>query len=569
MRTIKILTILSFCVLMVSCEDSAFLDRTPQDEITELNYWKTTKDLELFLNPFYELFPGWPGHGGGPFWVDNNSDNMVPGVYDTRLAGVRALPQSGGGWDWHNVRNINVFHANYQKVIESMGGSNEDIDHFIGEAYFFRAYIYFDLFRHFGGLPWYDMPLDTEDEALFAPRETRSETADRILADLDQAIQLLKENAPEFRINKYIALALKSRIALYEGSWETYHAGTPFGDENADPDKYFQQAESAALEIMNAGVYQIAGNSIEDYVTLFNQNDLSGNPEIMFWKKYMLGFNAHNGQRYLGIIGGATGVSKSLVESYLCTDGKPISESTLYQGDANLSDELKNRDPRLDALVFKPGDPINEDIDFVKAPIHLGGEANTTSGYQIQKGALANKALQQADFGSTTAAIIFRYAEVLLNYAEARAESGNLSQDDLDKSINLLRRRVGMPDLKLHAITTDPEWDFPALSPVLNEIRRERRVELACEGYRLDDLLRWRAHAIFVNKRLKGAKFNAANYPGFDDVHVDNQGYLDYYQDILPGGFKFNPQRDYLDPIPVGQLLINERLEQNPGWAER
>src|SRR5690606_37561654 len=132
---------------------------------------------------------------------------------------------------------------------------------------------------------------------------------------------------------------------------------------------------------------------------------------------------------------------------------------------------------------FKPGDPINEDINFVKAPIHLGGEANTTSGYQIQKGALANKALQQADFGSTTAAIIFRYAEVLLNYAEARAELGNLAQQDLDKSVYLLRRRVGMPDLQVQAITVDPNWDFPNLSPVLNEIRRERRVELACEGY--------------------------------------------------------------------------------------
>src|SRR5690606_30344795 len=257
MKSIKYLIVISFCVFTISCEDSAFLDRTPQDKITEVNFWKTSRDLELFLNPSYELFPGWPSHGGGPFWLDNNSDNMVPGVYNTRLAGVRALPQSGGGWQWGNIRNINVFHANYQDVIESLGGTNIEINHLIGEAHFFRAYLYFDLLQRFGGVPWYDKPLSTEDEALYAARESRNQTADRILTDLDKAIELLKPNAPEFRINKYIALALKSSVALYEGSWEKYHAGTAFAANESNPEKYFRQAAQASLEIMNAGVYQI------------------------------------------------------------------------------------------------------------------------------------------------------------------------------------------------------------------------------------------------------------------------------------------------------------------------
>src|SRR5690606_38171276 len=145
--------------------------------------------------------------------------------------------------------------------------------------------------------------------------------------------------------------------------------------------------------------------------------------------------------------------------------------------------------------------PINEDQVFERAPVHLGGEANTTTGYQIQKGALPNKQLQQTDFGSTTAAIIFRYAETLLIYAEANAELSEISQTDIDRSINLLRRRVGMPDLVINSIVNDPNWEFPLLSPLINEIRRERRVELACEGYRLSDLLRWRGHALFVGKR--------------------------------------------------------------------
>src|SRR5690606_37243115 len=158
--------------------------------------------------------------------------------------------------------------------------------------------------------------------------------------------------------------------------------------------------------------------------------------------------------------------------------------------------------------------------------------------------------------------------EVLLNYAEAKAELSEISQQTLDNSINLLRRRVDMPDLQIGAISTDPNWNFPSLSPLINEIRRERRVELACEGYRLNDLMRWRAHNVFVNSRLKGARFIQANYPGFN-VDVDAQGYLDYYQDILPNGFEFSPERDYLDPIPVDQLLVNDQLDQNPGWADR
>lgn len=561
--------LLLLSVLLGACEKSEFLNKTPLDQITELNYWKSNRDLELFINPFYELFPGWPSHGGGPFWLDNNSDNMVPGVYDSRLAGLRTLPQTGGGWSWTNVRNINVFHANYEKVVENQGGRTPDIDHFIGEGFFFRAYIYFDLLRRFGGVPWYDQPLSTTDERLYSPRESRDVIADHILADLDQAIVHLKPDAPSARINRYVALAFKSRVALYEGSWQKSHAGTPFGVPGIDPDRYFEQAENAALQIMNAGKYQIAGNSVADYVSLFNQSDLSGNPEILFAKNYMLGFNAHNGQRYFSIIGGATGVSKSLVESYLCTDGQPISTSPLYQGDANLIQEFANRDPRLDAIVFAPGDPINEDLVFEKAPVHLGGEANTTTGYQIQKGALPNKQLQQTDFGSTTAAIIFRYAEVLLNYAEAKAERGTLSQDDLDKSINLLRRRVGMPNLVIGAITSDPKWDFPSLTPLINEVRRERRVELACEGYRLADLMRWRAHHLLVNKRPKGAKFNPSDYPGFTNIDLDENGYIDYYREIMPNGYQFKADRDYLDPLPINELLINQHLDQNPGWPNQ
>jgi hypothetical protein len=554
--------------LLCACNQDEFLDESPLDQITETSYWKSESDLELYLNTFYALFPGWGSHDGGPFWRDNNSDNMVPGVFDARMAGVSTIPQSGGSWIWSNVRAINIFLANYPKVIEERGGTNDDIDHFIGEGYFFRAYVYFDLLQNFGGVPWIDTPLDTDSPELYAAREPRNVIADHILEDLDQAIELMKDDPADYRINRSVALAFKSRVALYEGTWEKYHAGTPYGAPGGSAETYLRTAAEAAGTLMEEGWYSVAntGAGINDYVTLFNQSDLSNNPEVILHKRYILGFNAHNGQRFLSIIGGNTGVSKSLVESYLCIDGKPIAESDLYQGDDNLTQEFTNRDPRLDATVFDPGDAINEDQDFVVAPVHLGGEASVTTGYQIQKGALPNKQLQQADFGSTTAAIIFRYAEVLLNYAEAKAELGELTDADLNISINLLRDRVGMPHLEIGSIVTDPNWEFPGLSPILNEVRRERRVELACEGFRFNDLMRWRAHEVFVGKRPKGAKFVPSDYPGFSNILLDENGYIDRYQIALPAGYQFNPERDYLRPVPLNEFLFNRDLIQNPGW---
>ena len=165
--------------------------------------------------------------------------------------------------------------------------------------------------------------------------------------------------------------------------------------------------------------------------------------------------------------------------------------------------------------------------------------------------------------------ILFRYAEVLLNYAEAKAELGELTQEDVDKTINLLRRRVGVADLRIDAIVNDPNWKFPEISPLLNEIRRERRVEFACEGYRLNDLLRWRAHELFVNKRPKGFYFNQSDFPEMipnKDILLDEQGYVDPYKQSLPNGYQFNPERDYLLPLPTSELVLNSKLKQNPGW---
>jgi len=148
----------------------------------------------------------------------------------------------------------------------------------------------------------------------------------------------------------------------------------------------------------------------------------------------------------------------------------------------------------------------------------------------------------------------------------------------VDLTINVLRDRVGMIHLDLNNIAVDPNWDFPSLSPVINEVKRERRIELACEGLRWDDLTRWRAHHLIAGKWLKGAKYLGSDLEGaYKDfrgnptlfvgvnIFVDTDGFIDPYQVVLPNGFGFDPNRDYLSPILSDELTLNSNLTQNPG----
>src|SRR5690606_20259858 len=191
------------------------------------------------------------------------------------------------------------------------------------------------------------------------------------------------------------------------------------------------------------------------------------------------------------------------------------------------------------------------------------GDYNAPTGYLIVKGYNPNMIYHVQQFEETPS-ILYRYAEVLLNYAEAKAELGTINQDDIDKTIKKLRDRVGMPNLILTNITPDPKWDFPTLSPIINEVRRERRVELALEGFRLPDILRWAAaDELIFEKRPKG--FLASQHPT-NTTPVDNEGFLDPYKNTIPNGYGFKLDRDYLNSIPVSERVLNPALTQNPGW---
>lgn len=563
-------------LILGSCED--FLDKLPLDQITDQNYWKTTGDLELYVNQYYTQFPGFTvgAQSGGIFVIDNNSDNMVPATFNTTLGGLSTLPSSGGGWTWSNIRSVNIFLANYQKVTSPL----EDYNTYVGEAMFFKAYFYFDLLKRFGDVPWYTEPLQTNSEGLFAVRTPRHVVADSILSLLDNAIGRLKQvdDAIPFRVNKEVALLFKSRVALFEGTWEKYQSGTVFESAENHANEYLQQAADAAEVLINAGNISVysTGNPSSDYVNLFNAADYSGVSEVMLWKKFDRTLSMGHSAYLTTYNGHGTGLSKAMVDSYLVTDGLPISMSANYHGDDDYIAATVDRDPRLAQTIFLPGDDVtvrdgNVVKSFERPDLAESSFFINTTGYQIEKGHRPVK-YTDADFNdSDNASIIFRYAEALLNYAEAKAELGTITQPDLDKSINKLRDRVGMPHMILTTINTwnDPAWDFPALSPVINEVRRERRVELAAEGFRFDDLRRWRAHHLIVGVRPLGAKFSAIDFPEIEigqDVFLNEDGYVDPYQKSLPSGWRFDPNRDYLSPIPTNELTLNANLAQNPGW---
>lgn len=575
-------TLLS-CLVLGSC--SKYLDRAPQDQITTQDYWKIPDDIKLYVNQFYTSLPAHVQYTGiGTFGLDNNSDNMIGQLVHRRLAGLNTI--NDGSYNWHgsittqnwnytNIRNVNYGLENYRTV----DGPQADIDKYVGELYFFRAFFYFHMVKTYGDVPWVNKVLSVDSEELYGARIPRNIVIDSVLNDLNRAVaQLpLKSAADANRLNKEVALLFKSRVALYEGTWQKYHANDEFGTPGANWEGYLQTAAAAARELIDlntASLYQ--GDPDNYFKPLFAALDMSGNPEILLWKRYGADLQLFHSTVPSIRSGGNTGVTKQFVDSYLCEDGLPISVSPLYQGDHTLSDAITNRDPRLRQSIWVPGDPayFSQSGDILEyfttswLSRQEGGERNIT-GYQLKKGFSSEAYSVPGGHTQTEGSVVFRYAEALLNYAEARAELNVLTQDDIDISINKLRERAQMPDLVMAAIVTDPDWDFPVLSPVINEIRRERRVELFAEGFRFDDLARWAGMELIIGTRPKGAYFVQSDYPNLTpgvDIFLDGAGYVDPFQVALPAGYGFQLNRDYLVAVPQQELTLNKNLDPNPNW---
>ncbi len=563
----KKLNIVIALFTLCSCEHN-FLDRPPLDRIGTDSYWNTAKDLENYVIQFYPLFPRHMFYQLGFNYPVRNSDEIMEVTPSIILNGDRGV--TGGRWtsDWSNIRSVNIFFNNYQKCKDSFGAYK----HFLGEAYFFRAWFYFELIKKYGDVPWISTELlPTSGDELLQPRVPRTQVVDSILADLDHAIEVLelRSRYGNSRINKETALAFKARVALYEGSWQKYHAGTVFSTQGATPNKYFQACVDAAGELMK-GNYQTGIYS--DYYKLFGLDNMSSVNEILLYRASSIQNGLSNDVQYSTTTSPyGLGLTWSLISGYLDKNGQPYDYLALAQttkGNAFLKKIAEDVDPRLHATIWTPGDLISTARAqvFDKPQINRTGTELNPTGFQLRKCSNPDSPGAAALGGgsSETGYILFRYGEVLLNYAEALYElKGEVAYDVL----NQLRNRAAMPAFSVHPQSSDPNWvDYGySISNELYEIRRERGVELALEGFREEDYKRWAAHKLFKNKRPKGYPFDQAEFPNYSPP-LDDDGLIDYLQSFLPNGYQFKENRDYLNSIPSEELNLNPNLTQNPGW---
>jgi hypothetical protein len=482
-----------------------------------------------------------------------------------------------------NIRAENIFIENYQRA----DASDAVKERYLGEVLFFKAWDYFDKVKIWGEVPWLSQSLQTNDDAvLSAPKTPRAELMDSIVACLDKAIAYLPEKGKEDnnRINKQMALFLKARVGLYEGTFRKYH------NTGLDAEKFLRLSANASEDLL--GVYALVetGDLSTRYFDLFSTDSYANNPEVILWREYSTEltagaafsryFSQNNRHQF--------GATRSLVDEYLCIDGKTIEESPEFQGKDNLPTEFENRDPRLSQTIANFG-TFNitkreltiqgaENAPYPNIPGTSGNKAPT--GYRVAKWWYDNPEDWDAVTNGQQAGLMWRYAEVLLNYAEAKYELGELTQGILDQTINKLRDRVEMPHLKIGQEPVDHRLDGIytnkvgySIAPILREIRRERRVEMAFENTRWDDIVRWKAGKL-IEEGMVGMKFDPSEYPSTSalsklvvgkDIYLTSEGYIDPYQISFPEGYKWD-DRMYLYPFPISQFLLNPQLEQNPGW---
>ena len=548
--------VILFAIVFCSCQKK--LDLVPTDQISDASFWKKPSDFTLAANDFYfglnqKMFDAQDRNA----FEDDRQSDIGFGQGTNNVSNGSYLAQANSGlWD-ESYKYIRA--ANYMLMKGEESGLGEEINQPIGEARFFRAYFYFNLVKTFGGVPKIDKVLDVNSPELYSGQTPQAEMVDFMLSDLaDAATKLpLQSSLGESdlgRVTKGAALALTARIALYQGTWAKYHNA-------GESDKYLNAAIAAAEELIASGEYELfTGRGDDSYKYLFL---LPGDDsrEVILAKRFYDTRITHNWTRELWF--NSVVPTKNLADMYLGTDGLPISQSPLFEGYATLTSEFENRDPRMRMTFIVPGSSIFFEGGIMQ-PTFPGftGTNATRTGYMIRK--FLEETIEATQFRGEYDYKEFRYAEILLILAEALFEkNGNISDADLNRTINVIRTRVDMPALTNAFVTTN------GLN-MLEELRRERTVELAFEGFRRDDLRRWKTAETVLDMALRGVKFVGTEYetrypdltPGAD-IQVDENGFL-IAESASAREFE---QKHYLNPLPLQQIQLSKgNLTQNPGW---
>ncbi len=551
---IKNITIAAFSVLFVlnACD----LNRIPETNLSDGVFWQNENDFKEATRYLYMAADISISASHYPLFADVMSDNAIHQELNDISNGTYLPSADFGPWD-QDYRIIRAANNIIEKadVIEF---ESIKMPLFKAEARFFRAYAYADLIRRYGDVPLIMRTLDVGEEELFEPRVSVEVVLESIYSDLDYAAEnlLSKEDlsvsSNYSEVTKGAALALKSRVALRQGTWNKFH-------NNANYDKHLQIAKDASKAVLDGMEYNLFDliDADEDYKQLFKASGIGPENREAIWV-WQYGIDNDNRLRftnYGSLVSQGDSISRSLVDSYLFMDGLPFNQSPLYEGQLSSLSDFNNRDPRLNGLVVKKGEVYNVQEETYTPNLIAA------SGYTIQK--YFELMEESNERNGTIDLIVIRYAEVLLNYAEATFELNDVISDaDLDISINLLRSRVGMPDLS-NAFVAANNLNMQG------EIRRERRVELAMEGFRYDDLLRWKTAEIELPKAILGVRLFVAEYPGVDPSGL-NYATLNGEDSILviePADKRyFDPAKNYLWPLPLDQMGLNPNLEQNPGW---
>lgn len=577
--------LLATAVSFSSCDD--FLTRDPQDTVTDVpSFWNNEENLRTSFLDYYTYF--FPGYRSGWNRADNFAETNVADWTDDNAQEVATLftkvapTTDADNWDFEKIRNMNLLLSRIQS--SSLG--EEAKNHWSGVARLFRAMEYAKLVQKFGDVPYYDAVVgSTDNEQLYRARDPRTTVMDKVNEDLAFACANIRVNdgTKGLTVNRAVAQGFASRIMLFEGTWQKYHA-----NNTAKAAEYLKAAKDYAAALMQTNAYSIAPS----YKSLTTSEDLAGNPEIIMYRSYVENVVMHSLMSFQNTEHEMSSPSRSFVDAFLTKNGLPIHQAgnTDYKG-KEYAKEIQNRDPRL-------ADNIDEE-----SGLRLNGVAAVyaASGYYANR--YVNKDLINKPGGmsstNTTDAPVMKLNEVMLNYIEAAAELAELgqytlTQADFDKTINAIRDRQStqMPHLTLagNALKVngveinDPDRDA-TVKPIIWEIRRERRVELAYEGLRFNDLRRWgklEYADMTKNKKLNmGAWINKADYPENAEalakitlcdengkIVTGNEGYIMPITEVAK--MRVMADKNYLYPIPVDQITMYEnhgfKLTQNPGW---